>query len=175
MSLERGGGTRPRGGRGNNSHGRGAPAGINNTRGGGNNRGTFRSGSNTRNKESSPASGLDGADEVAARRKKFAMGSPQGTTQDWDARFDQVSSRNATPNKLVLMFQKLKKERDRERADAIKRGLLADPEKPTTLANAIVPVGTCKDMCPELERVQRVVQLDLWDEETVSWRTLYLG
>ncbi|GAB7360260.1 hypothetical protein MBLNU230_g8020t1 [Neophaeotheca triangularis] len=166
MSLERGGGTRPRGGRGNNSHGRGAPAGINNTRGGGNNRGTFRSGSNTRNKESSPASGLDGADEVAARRKKFAMGSPQGTTQDWDARFDQVSSRNATPNKLVLMFQKLKKERDRERADAIKRGLLADPEKPTTLANAIVPVGTCKDMCPDLERVQRVVQLDLWDEET---------
>ena len=37
--------------------------------------------------------------------------------------------------------------------------MLADPDKPTSLANAITPVGTCQDMCPEFERVERIVQL----------------
>lgn len=36
--------------------------------------------------------------------------------------------------------------------------MLADPDKKTNLANAITPVGTCTDMCPEFERVERVVQ-----------------
>ena len=38
-------------------------------------------------------------------------------------------------------------------------GFLADPEKPTSLANAITPVGICQEMCPEFERVERIVQL----------------
>ena len=52
----------------------------------------------------------------------------------------------------------LKKNRERERKDAIRKGFLADPDKPTSLANAITPVGTCQDMCPEFERVERIVQ-----------------
>ncbi|GAB7347936.1 hypothetical protein MBLNU459_g5450t2 [Dothideomycetes sp. NU459] len=62
-------------------------------------------------------------------------------------------------------FQALKKQRERERADAIAQGFLADPDKPRTLADAITPVGTCPDMCPEFERVERVVQKDVWGPE----------
>ena len=52
----------------------------------------------------------------------------------------------------------LKKNREKERKDAIRTGFLANPDKPTSLANAITPVGTCPDMCPEFERVERIVQ-----------------
>lgn len=62
------------------------------------------------------------------------------------------------------------KVRERERSDAIRQGLIADPEKPRSLSEAITPVGTCQDMCAEYERVQRVVQKDVWDEETVGTR-----
>lgn len=50
----------------------------------------------------------------------------------------------------------------------MRQGLIADPEKPRSLSEAITPAGTCRDMCAEYERVQRVVQKDVWDEETVS-------
>lgn len=59
------------------------------------------------------------------------------------------------------------KKRDQERKDAIAKGFLADPDKPRTLAEAITPVGTCPDMCPEFERVERVVQNDVWGPEAV--------
>jgi hypothetical protein len=35
---------------------------------------------------------------------------------------------------------------------------LADPERKTGLDKAITPVGTCTEMCPEFERVERIVQ-----------------
>lgn len=44
---------------------------------------------------------------------------------------------------------------------------MADPDKPTTLAEAITLIGTCQDMCAEFERVERVVQKDIWKEEVV--------
>jgi hypothetical protein len=44
------------------------------------------------------------------------------------------------------------------RKKMIREGLLADPDKPTTLENAITIVGTCEDMCPLHERVERIVQ-----------------
>lgn len=37
-------------------------------------------------------------------------------------------------------------------------GFLADPDKKTTLDQAITPVGTCEEMCPPFERVERIVQ-----------------
>lgn len=40
----------------------------------------------------------------------------------------------------------------------IREGLLADPDKPTALKDAITIVGTCEDMCPLFERVQRIVE-----------------
>lgn len=62
-------------------------------------------------------------------------------------------------------YQTLKKHRERERAEAIANGFLADPDRPRTLAEAITPVGTCQDMCPEYERVERIVQKDVWEAE----------
>ncbi|KAF2763765.1 hypothetical protein EJ03DRAFT_242525, partial [Teratosphaeria nubilosa] len=59
----------------------------------------------------------------------------------------------------------LEKARQNERKHAIREGLVADPDKPRSLADAITPVGTCQDMCAEFERVQRVVQADVWKEE----------
>jgi len=35
---------------------------------------------------------------------------------------------------------------------------MADPNQPTSLNRAITPVGTCTEMCPEFERVERIVQ-----------------
>ncbi|KAK3713968.1 actin cytoskeleton and mitosis protein [Vermiconidia calcicola] len=63
-------------------------------------------------------------------------------------------------------WQALTKARERERADAIQRGLIADPDKPRSLSEAITPIGTCQELCAEYERVQRVVQKDVWKEET---------
>lgn len=46
-------------------------------------------------------------------------------------------------------------------------GFLADPDNPRTLAEAITPVGTCEDMCAEFERVERIIQNDVWKQEVV--------
>ncbi|CAG7949707.1 unnamed protein product [Penicillium nalgiovense] len=35
---------------------------------------------------------------------------------------------------------------------------MADPNQPTSLNQAITPVGTCTGMCPDFERVERIVQ-----------------
>lgn len=35
---------------------------------------------------------------------------------------------------------------------------MADPNQPMSLNKAITPVGTCTSMCPEFERVERIVQ-----------------
>ncbi|KAI7493967.1 hypothetical protein KC357_g858 [Hortaea werneckii] len=59
----------------------------------------------------------------------------------------------------------LEKARDRERKDAIAKGFIADPNKARTLAEAITPVGTCRDMCAEFERVERTIQFDVKPEE----------
>lgn len=53
---------------------------------------------------------------------------------------------------------------------AIQQGQIADPDRPRSLAEAVTPTGTCQEMCAEYERVQRVVQKDVWDEELVRSR-----
>jgi hypothetical protein len=35
---------------------------------------------------------------------------------------------------------------------------MADPDQPTSLNQAITPVGTCEGMCPEFESIERIVQ-----------------
>jgi hypothetical protein len=42
---------------------------------------------------------------------------------------------------------------------------MQDPDKPRSLDEAITLVGECADMCPEYERVQRIVQNDVWTQE----------
>ncbi|KAI9929905.1 hypothetical protein AWENTII_003645 [Aspergillus wentii] len=55
-------------------------------------------------------------------------------------------------------YEQLKLDRAKEREKAIREGQMADPNQPTSLNQAITPVGTCTSMCPEFERVERIVQ-----------------
>ncbi|RAL14206.1 putative leucine permease transcriptional regulator (SAC3) [Aspergillus homomorphus CBS 101889] len=55
-------------------------------------------------------------------------------------------------------YEKLKLDRTKQREKAIREGQMADPNQPTSLQQAITPVGTCTSMCPEFERVERIVQ-----------------
>ncbi|KAJ5794841.1 SAC3/GANP/Nin1/mts3/eIF-3 p25 [Penicillium paradoxum] len=55
-------------------------------------------------------------------------------------------------------FDRLKIDQVKQRERAIKDGQMADPNQPTSLNQAITPVGTCTSMCPEFERVERIVQ-----------------
>ncbi|KAL1860152.1 actin cytoskeleton and mitosis protein [Paecilomyces lecythidis] len=55
-------------------------------------------------------------------------------------------------------YERLKHDRAKQRERAIKEGQMADPNQPTSLNQAITPVGTCTSMCPEFERVERIVQ-----------------
>lgn len=49
---------------------------------------------------------------------------------------------------------------------------MADPNQPTYLNQAITPVGTCTSMCPEYERVERIVQKMVDKSEKVSCKIL---
>jgi nuclear mRNA export protein SAC3 len=51
---------------------------------------------------------------------------------------------------------------------------LADPEKKTSLDKAITPVGTCTEMCPQFERVERIVQNMVDKTEKVDLNRLVL-
>ncbi|KAJ5146000.1 uncharacterized protein N7515_000564 [Penicillium bovifimosum] len=55
-------------------------------------------------------------------------------------------------------FDKLKIDQVKQRERAIRDGQMADPNQPTSLNQAITPVGTCTRMCPEFESVERIVQ-----------------
>ncbi|KAJ6107653.1 hypothetical protein N7523_008976 [Penicillium sp. IBT 18751x] len=55
-------------------------------------------------------------------------------------------------------YEQLKLDRAKQRQQAIRHGQMADPNQPTSLNQAITPVGTCTSMCPEFERVERIVQ-----------------
>lgn len=64
----------------------------------------------------------------------------------------------AVLNRYHERYEELKIDRANQRERAIKKGLMADPNQPTYLNQAITPVGTCTSMCPEYERVERIVQ-----------------
>ena len=63
---------------------------------------------------------------------------------------------------------RLREERSIYRARAIAEGKMLDPNKPVDLSQAITMVGECMDMCPELERVTRIVEKDYLRAECVS-------
>ncbi|PIG87776.1 leucine permease transcriptional regulator (SAC3) [Aspergillus arachidicola] len=58
----------------------------------------------------------------------------------------------------IATNRSLKLDRAKQREKAIREGQMADPNQPTSLNQAITPVGTCTSMCPEFERVERIVQ-----------------
>lgn len=60
-----------------------------------------------------------------------------------------------------------------DRRRYIEQGLMADPDKPTTLDHAITPVGTCTEMCPENERVDRMYEMQFELAESVRAGHVY--
>ncbi|CAG8055821.1 unnamed protein product [Penicillium olsonii] len=64
----------------------------------------------------------------------------------------------STLNSYQERYDQLKIDRAAQRQQAIKDGQMADPNQPTSLNQAITPVGTCTSMCPEFESVERIVQ-----------------
>ncbi|KAJ6022050.1 hypothetical protein N7540_007554 [Penicillium herquei] len=83
----------------------------------------------------------------------------QNGTTDFDTEMGQSSTESmSTAQKYDTRYEKLKLDRAKQRLLAIRDGQMADPQKPTSLNNAITPVGTCEMMCPDFERVERVVQ-----------------
>lgn len=77
----------------------------------------------------------------------------------------QKFARGAQGNSAQQRFDALKNRRNDERATAIANGSFADPDRPRSLADAITPVGTCRDKCPEFERLERITQNDVWEAE----------
>ncbi|KAI9677495.1 MAG: hypothetical protein M1817_006449 [Caeruleum heppii] len=147
MLAPRGG----RGGRGNtaptsfrgSSRGRGAPT----TRA----RGTSIRGRGSSNRSPSPNT-QNGPSSDTEGRKPFS---------NRTVRFGQVDQRPAhsrTPSNMNDYYATLKKNREKERAHAIANNLVDDPNRQRRLEDAITFVGTCQDMCPEFERVERIVR-----------------
>ena len=64
--------------------------------------------------------------------------------------------------------RQLEQSRIQERKQAIAQGLIADPNKPTSLENAIEFVGTCTEMCPLFEREEREFKKNVHPLEQVS-------
>ncbi|BFZ53866.1 actin cytoskeleton and mitosis protein [Savitreella phatthalungensis] len=58
-------------------------------------------------------------------------------------------------------YEELKLIREQERLDAIRGGLIDDPDNKRPLSEARTFVGTCQDMCPLFEREQREYQNDV--------------
>ncbi|CAO3665687.1 unnamed protein product [Rhizopus microsporus] len=75
------------------------------------------------------------------------------TAADRAARFSSTSKSE--------LYTQMKQERIQERAQAIKDGLLPDPNVPRRLEDAIDFVGTCQTKCPEFEIVERNLQNSL--------------
>ncbi|TIB74816.1 hypothetical protein E3Q24_00308 [Wallemia mellicola] len=75
-----------------------------------------------------------------------------GDVHDRNSRFQSVNSR----------YHQLRAEREVERLQAIKDGLIPDPSQGgMNLQDAITLKGTCQSMCPEFEREERDYQLNL--------------
>ncbi|KAI9672200.1 MAG: hypothetical protein M1831_002014 [Alyxoria varia] len=71
------------------------------------------------------------------------------------------------PNQIEQRYRALANRRRAEREAALEQGFIADPMRPRSLAEAVKPIGKCKDMCPAWERVQRIREHDVWPAEKV--------
>ncbi|KAH8550254.1 SAC3/GANP/Nin1/mts3/eIF-3 p25 family-domain-containing protein [Umbelopsis sp. PMI_123] len=76
-------------------------------------------------------------------------------TQTLDERAARFS---AHANAKKVHYEELKKLRAHEREDAMRKGLIDDPDKPRKLQDAIKFTGTCQEMCPQFERLERELQ-----------------
>lgn len=66
---------------------------------------------------------------------------------------------------VEAFWQQSKAYRSKVRATLIRTGYLDDPDKPKKLSEAIDFKGTCEDMCPEFEKLTRIVEHDVQNAE----------
>ncbi|KAJ5176742.1 uncharacterized protein N7482_002619 [Penicillium canariense] len=102
---------------------------------------------------------------TAARNNTFSPGAAQHNSRQSSAVNGNGGSGKSVSIEDTSMsgsyqdrYEQLKVDRAKQRQRAIRAGLMADPNQPTSLNKAITPVGTCTSMCPEFERVERIVQ-----------------
>jgi hypothetical protein len=102
---------------------------------------------------------------AAARNNTFNPGAPQDISRQSPTVNGHSPSTKPTSADHTTMsgsyqdrYEQLKLDRAKQRQRAIRDGQMADPNQPTSLKKAIRPVGTCASMCPEFERVERIVQ-----------------
>jgi len=62
-------------------------------------------------------------------------------------------------------WQSSKSYRTKVRASLIRANLLDDPDKPKKLSEAIDFKGTCEDMCPDFEKITRIMEHDVREPE----------
>ncbi|CEJ60294.1 Putative MCM3-associated protein [Penicillium brasilianum] len=110
-----------------------------------------------------PGAGMRGG--AAARNNTFSPGAAQHTSRQSPSVNGHGTSGKLTSADQTAMsgsypdrYEQLKLDRAKQRQRAIRDGQMADPNQPTSLKKAIRPVGTCESMCPEFERVERIVQ-----------------
>jgi len=75
-------------------------------------------------------------------------GSGTDDTASRQTRFDDVGD-------ISALYNQERDEREKERARLIRAGVIDDPEVKKTLEEAITFVGTCTEMCPRFECIQR--------------------
>lgn len=66
---------------------------------------------------------------------------------------------------IEAFWQTSKKYRNKVRATLIRAGFLDDPDKPKKLSEAIDFKGTCEEMCPEFEKITRIMEHDVREPE----------
>ncbi|KAG0637528.1 hypothetical protein HOY80DRAFT_1083561 [Tuber brumale] len=133
--------------------GRGGRGGRGGVRGG---RGGYQRGSPAPSGgDESDVSGDEGAvTPFTDSAESFNGENPRDKNAAKSARAERFSDKAPT----MALFERMKKDRVRERRDAIANGTIDDPDVPKRLEDALDFVGTCMDMCPEFERVERSVQ-----------------
>ncbi|KXT17576.1 hypothetical protein AC579_6193 [Pseudocercospora musae] len=67
----------------------------------------------------------------------------------------------------------LREAREKEKKNAIRHGLMNDPDKSIKLSEAITMVATCQHMCPQFERVDRAYKNDIADMEKNPDSSIY--
>ncbi|KFY33521.1 hypothetical protein V494_07557 [Pseudogymnoascus sp. VKM F-4513 (FW-928)] len=76
--------------------------------------------------------------------------------------------RPGDPNKsdaLKTFWQETKDYRAKVRTELMKKGLIDDPDKPKKLSEAIDFKGTCDEMCPRFEQMDRIIKNDVKELE----------
>ena len=87
-------------------------------------------------------------EQVLSRERIFPPSWPSG----------QIGAKYNDPT-MIKLHNDYKVYRSQARAALIRVGLLDDPDKPKKLSEALEFKGTCEDMCPDFERVSRIMDL----------------